>query len=176
MTVIFPEGTLVEANESLFVVQSVADLEAIDLSTEIGALTTVDGSYYLFGRFTAGGDTATGNAPKRHGEKGQRQVDGDTTFSIERLQIMWDPQGSDSVDANKVKAALEPGTSVVIVQRPGIPNDGSVPPVATQKYIAHHVRCGLQIQGRTSDDAFGEYCLNQTVSYIEPPVHGAFVA
>jgi hypothetical protein len=170
VTVIFPEATKSLGNTSVIAVATIANMSAPDLSSEIAAVTSVNGSCYLYADMVASGETNKGTAPTRACEKTEREEFGRTKFSISDIQYVYDPQAADSTDENLFKAALAPDTELYLVERVGL--DARTTAVAAgQKVNVHHVRVGPQNRTKTGDGEFDEFSITQAVSYIEDPVY-----
>lgn len=173
--VIFPEGTKIQGNKSLLVLQSVANMAAVDLSTEIAAAETVNATFFIYGNFSPDAEANKGSAPARLGDKTEREEFGRVKYSISDLMYVHDPQAADSTDENKVKAACPEGADVYLLERIG-PDAETDDYAATQKYKIHHVRVGPQVEVDTDDSEFAEAAIKQAVAYIEPPVKGVIAA
>lgn len=175
--IIFPIGTKQRGNQSVLVLQTVAVPTAVKLATEIGATDTLNLTMLLYkgAGFNPAGETATGEAPLRLGESKAREEAGDTTFSIPEIQYTHDPQGDDTVPANIARATLLENDVLYFLERLG-PSAETVEYAATQRYRLHHARLGPQIWGRTGDTPQDEFCINQRLFYVTPPVDGVIAA
>lgn len=173
MSTIYPEATFVQGNTRVWVVLAPAVLNAIDISTDLGAGTTLDLSYFLRD-FNPQLTQNTGQAPNRLGTTVSLPVEGNTQFSPIEARYVYDPQADDSADDNKAKALLVRGLEFVAVVRKGF--DIGTAAAATQKYEAWKMRAGRQNFGRSGDDEFSEYEVIQNFFPIAEPVYGAFVA
>lgn len=175
MTVVFPEGTKIQGNKSILVLQSVATPASVDLSSEIGDAATVNATFYLYGNFSPTADPNRGEAPARLGDKVAREQFGRVKYAIGDLSYVYDPQAADSTTENKVKAACPEGADVYLLERIGPDAETDIYAVG-QRYNLHHVLLGPQTKVDTGSDEFSEAALSQPVSYVEPPVAGIIVA
>lgn len=174
--VVFPTAVKAHGNQSVVIIQTVATPASVSLATEINAASSVNATMYLFrGSFQPTAETQKGEAPPRLGETKVREEFGDTRYSISDLQYVHSPQAASTDTANKVRAALPEGSTVYVLERLGLSGE-NVDYAASQKYRLHHIRCGAQVWGRTSDDQYAEFCINQSVSYVSPPIDGTVVA
>lgn len=168
MTVIFPEATKVQGNTSVTVVQTVADMAAPDLSSEINAVSSVNVSCFLYSGGVGTATTAKGEAPRRVCTTETFQQFGNTSYEVSDLMYVYDPQGDDAAEANKAKAALVEGSEVFLVIRKGL-DAKSTAYAAGQQVDIWHVRLGPQNRGVTGDGEFDEFAIVQSVIAIEPP-------
>lgn len=170
MTIYYPEATPALGATAVAVVQTMADPEVPDLSTDIGAASTVIATMYLYGgSLEATATQAKGEAPRRLGTTVSLPQLGLTTYDISDLRFVHDPQAADSTDDNKLKAALEPGTEVYLIVRRG--PSGEHEPFAIGQYVdVWKVRCGEQNDAIEGDGDFSEFALAQSVVPVSPPV------
>ena len=173
--VVFPEATKVQGNKSLVIMQDVAVLTAPDLSSEINALTSVNGTFYIYGKFAPTAEANKGSAPARLGDKIEREEFGRVKNAIEDLMYVHNPQEDDTDEANAVRAAMPEGAEVYVLERVG-PDAETADYAAGQRGRIHHLRCGPQSWVDTDDSEFGEAAIKQAVSYVEPPVICTVVA
>lgn len=174
MSVIFPEATKSQGNTSVLVVQTIANMTAPDLSSELQAVTTVNASCYLYGDLNPTISTAKGEAPRRLCTTEVFQQFGNTTYEIPDLTYVYDPQEDDTDEANEAKAALVEGSEVFLVIRRGL-NARTVALAAGQLVDVWHVRLGPQNRSVTGDGEFDEYAITQSVIPLEPPEYGVAI-
>lgn len=174
MTVIYPEAVKAQGNTSVKVVQTIANTEAPDLSTEINAVTSVDLSCFLYGDLVATSTTNKGEAPRRLCTTQVLQQFGNTTFEITDLQYVYSPQEADSDDNNAAKEVLVEGAEVYLVERRGLSARNDAWAVG-QIVNVHHVKLGPQNRTTTGDGEFDEVSITQSVIYLTPPTYDAAI-
>lgn len=174
MTVIYPEATPVQGNTKVVVVDTIAVLTAPDLSSEIGAVTSLDISCFLRD-WDPQVSFNTGNAPARVCTTVQLPVQGNTTFSPIEVRYVYDPQAADSTDDNKAKAKLVSGTEFYAVVRKGL-DARNTAMAATQYVEVWKFRCGPQQRTRSGTDEFSEYEIVQQLFPLTEPTYGQIVA
>jgi hypothetical protein len=177
MSEFYPEGTPTLGNTKVTAVVSVANLDAPDLSSEIGAITSVDLSCYLFpAGWNPTGTTAKGSKPDRLCTKTKQEQLNRTTYTLPALQYTYDPQGDDSDPGNEAKELLVEGSKIFLVERRGL-DATETAWAATQKSRVHYVQLGPQIPMGDPTDENAEYYLMQELVYVnEGPVDGAVSA
>lgn len=175
MTVVFPEAVKAQGNTSVTIVQTVADMAAPKLATEINAGTSVNASCYLYGDLNPTATTAKGEAPRRLCTTEVFQQFGNTTYEVPDITYVFDPQGDDTVEANEAKAALTEGTEVYLVIRRGL-NARTEAYATGQRVDVWHVRLGPQNRGATGDGEFDEYAITQSVIAVEPAQYSVAIA
>jgi hypothetical protein len=175
MTVIFPEAVKAQGNTSVKVVTTIASPSAPSLATEIGAVSSVDVSCFLFGDFSAMATTAKGEAPRRLCTTETLQEFGNTSYEISDIQYVYSPQDDDTDNANKAKAALTEGAEVWLVERLGL-NARTGTYAAGQFVNLHHVRLGPQNRTKTGDGEFDQFSITQSVIHVEPPFYDVEIA
>lgn len=168
MTVIFPEATQQLGNTSVTVVQTVANMAAPDLSTEINAVSSVNVSCFLYSGGVGTSNTNKGSAPRRVCTKAELQQFGITNYEVTDLSYVYDPQAADSTDDNKAKAALTEGSEVYLIVRKGL--DAETVAYAAGQYVdVWHVELGPQNRTQTGDGEFDEFSITQSVVVKSPP-------
>lgn len=174
MTVIYPEGTPVQGNLGLILMTTVADLDSPDLSSEIGAVTSL--AFQCFVRdFNPQIQNNTGFAPARACTTVQLPLEGNTQFSPIEVRYVFDPQADDSTDENKAKAFLTRGTEFYAFERKGL--DGQdVAMAAGQRGRVWKFRAGRQNEDRSGQDEFAEYEIVQNWFPLIEPVPAVIVA
>lgn len=173
MTVIFPEATPVHLNLKVAVVDAVAALAAPDLSTEIGAGTTLDVSCFVRA-WNPEISTNSGQAPDRLCSSLSLPIEGKTQMNAIPLSYVYDPQAATSTDDNKARLKLVQGTEFFVVVRKGLPYTTAF--AATQYSEVWKVRCGRQNYVQSGADEFAEFEIQQMLYPILEPVHGQIVA
>lgn len=176
MSVVFPQAvTALGRKKVLILTTEPADYDAVTVA-EAGAAVTagLEATMYFLGTFAPGGSQNKGTGPRRVGEGSQLQRLGLATYEAPRLEYVHDPQGADSDVTNKVKAALDPGIEVWILERAGIDVDTAM--AATQKYRLHHLELGEQFFAPSGDGEFDIEQVMQETGYLTPPVAGVIAA
>lgn len=169
MTVYYPEATQVYGNTSVTVVQTIANMSAPDLSTEIAAASSVNVSCFLYSGGVGTSTTNKGEAPRRLCTKSVLQQFGQTTYEVTDLQYSYDPQAALSTNDNDARSALVEGTEVYLIIRRGLDAQDSA--YAAGQYVdVWKVRLGPQNKTQTGDDEFAEYSITQSVVAVTPPV------
>lgn len=173
MTVIFPEATPVLGNLKVLLADAIATTTAPDLSSEIGAVTSLDISCYIR-KWMADITTNTGVAPSRVCSTLDLPTTGKSSLAAIELRYVYDPQADDTTDENKLKAKLTEGTELYVVVRKGLPFATAF--AATQKTEVFKVRVGRQNRVTSGDDDFAEFEISQYLYPIVLPAYGAVVA
>ena len=176
MSVVFPEAvTAIGKKKVLILTTEPANLAAVTVA-EAGAAVTagLEATMYFLGQFAPGGSQNKGNGPRRVGESTQLQRLGIATYESPMLAYVHDPQGADADVANKVKAALDPGIEVWILERAGLDVDTTI--AATNKYRIHHLELGEQFFAPSGDGEFDIEQVTQETGYLTPPVAGVIAA
>lgn len=178
MTILYPQATPALGATSTVValtLASTADPPVVSLAGDLTTANSLNISCFLYGNFTATSETPKGNAPRRQCDTSQREQFGPTTFPGPQLQYTHDPQGDDTVDANKAKAMLTAGLTVWALTRDGKP--AKVEDLGVGDRISlHHLRLGPQNRGRTGDDDQAEFSITQETVYVEDPIHDVVIA
>lgn len=174
MSVIFPEATAQLGNTSITVVQTVADMAAPKLATEINAASSVNVSCFLYSGGVGTATTNKGSAPRRICTKAELQQFGVTNYEVTDLSYVYNPQAADSTDDNKAKAALTEGSEVYLIVRKGL--DAETAAYATGQYVdVWHVELGPQNRGVTGDGEFDEFNIVQSVIVKSPPEYDVLI-
>lgn len=174
MTVLFPEATKSSGNTSVVVVQTMANMAAPDLSSEINAASSVNVSCFLYGDFSPTVTTNKGEAPRRLCTTQVFEQFGTTTYSVGDLQYVYDPQAASSTNDNKALAALAENSEVYLVVRRGLSAQNTA--LAAGQYVdVWHVRLGPQNRTTTGDGDFDELAITQSVIALEPPEYSVLV-
>lgn len=174
MTIVFPEATKVQGNTSVTVVQTVADMAAPKLATEINAASSVNVSCFLYSGGVGTSTTSKGEAPRRLCTTETFQQFGNTSYEVTDLMYVYNPQGDDTDEANEAKAALTEGTDVYLVIRKGLDAQSAAYAV-DQRVDVWHVRLGPQNRSQTGDDEFAEFAITQPVIVLEAPEYDAAI-
>lgn len=168
MPVLFPDAVKVQGNTSVTVVQTIANINAPDLSSEINAVSSVNVSCFLYSGGVGTSTTNKGEAPRRLCTTQTFQQFGNTSYEVTDLMYVYDPQLDDADDANAAKAALAEGSEVYLVIRKGLDAQNTAHAVG-QKVDVWHVRLGPQNRGVTGDGEFDEFAIVQSVIALNPP-------
>lgn len=175
ITVLFPEATKAQGNISVTVVQTIADMAAPKLATEINAASSVNVSCFLY---NGGMGTLTqnkGEAPRRLCTTDTFQQFGNTSYDVSDLSYLYNPQEDDADPANEAKAALTEGTDVYLVVRKGL--DAQTSAYATGQLVdVWHVRLGPQNRSMTGDGEFDEFAITQSAIVLKAPAYDAVIA
>lgn len=104
---------------------------------------------------------------------------GTTTHEVPALQYSYNPQAVGTVGGlgNEAYDVLPEGATVYLVQRLG--KSGTADLVATDKYRLFPVELGAPVPGVSSDDAGGEFVINQEIAFADGydgPVAGVVAA
>ena len=176
MTVLYPEADKVQGNTSVVAVLTVADLDAAKLATEINAATSEHLSCFLRD-WNPVVNLNTGQAPMRLCTTIQLPAEGNAVFEAQELRYVYKPQEADAHDGNAAKAALAPGTSLVLLIRKGLDSRETAWAVGDQ-YEAWPGRMGkVQDRTRSGDDEFAEYEIKQLFIPTQlPELDGVVVA
>lgn len=174
MSILFPEATKMQGNTSVVVVQTMANMAAPDLSSEINAGSSVNVSCFLYNDLNPTITTAKGEAPRRMCTTQVFQQFGNTTYEVPDLQYVYDPQEAPSTDNNKALAALTENSEVYLVIRRGLSAENTAL-AAGQRVDIWHVRLGPQNRTVTGDGEFDELAITQSVIPLEPPEYGAVI-
>lgn len=171
MTAVYPEGTPTLGNIKVVALVDIPD----DLSSISKAeiLAGVDVSCYLYpAGWAPTGTTAKGTKPARLCSKVTLEQLNRTTFTFGDLQYVYDPQGAPGADGNELFDLLVDGTEVVFVERRGL--DAEDEPYDTgDRYRAHHMKVGAQIDAGDPTDENAEFYIQQAASYVNAgPVRG----
>lgn len=175
MSVLFPEATQVYGNTSVTVVQSIADVAAPKLATEINAASSVNVSCFLYSGGVGTSTTNKGEAPRRLCTKSVLQQFGTTTYEVTDLQYTYDPQEASAHDNNKARVALAEGSEVYLVIRRGLDAQDTAY-AAGQKVDVWKVKLGPQNKTQTGDGEFDEYSITQSVVAMTPPSEDVDIA
>lgn len=176
MSVVFPEAvTALGRKKVLILTTAPGTPAAIPVATLTTAVTAgLEATMVFLGTFAPGGSQNKGNGPRRVGEGSQLQRLGLATYEAPTLSYIHDPQGADTDVINKVKAALDEGAEVWIVERAGIDVDTAF--AAAQKYRLHHLELGKQFFAPSGDGEFDIEQVTQATGYLTPPIDGVVAA
>lgn len=172
-----PAGTSAFGHEKWIYVASVANMEAVDLSSEVGGADSLDltGYFYADGFDGPGADTSRVTAPRRLLDQTLLSKLGATTHTFGDLLYSIDPQAAALSNAKKAYEKLVPGSDGVLLWAPGVedPNDDLV---AGDFVIPYAAEFGPQIITRTSTGEEGEFAVRQAVSLTAVGPLAALVA
>lgn len=171
---IYPEATPVQGNTSVVLLTSAADLDSVSLAGEINDATSLIASCFLRD-WNPEMTSNTGNAPSRLCSTVQLPVEGNTQFNAIEQRFVYDPQGDDTTDDNKVKAFLARGTEFYALVRKGLDAQATAFAVG-QRYELWRFRAGRQNRVRSGTDEFSEYEISQMWFPLTEPVDGVIVA
>jgi hypothetical protein len=174
MSVIYPEATPVQGYTSVLLLESVAVETAVDLSTEVLAVGSVNVSCFVRD-FSPEFQNNIGNAPARLCTTVQLPVEGNTQFQPIDVRYVYDPQADDTTDDNQAKAFLTRGTEFYALVRKGFDAQSEAFAVG-HRYELYKMRAGRQNKVRSGDDEFAEYEISQQWFPLQEPVDGVIVA
>ena len=121
MTVVYPEGTPTLGNTKVAVMVACAALAAPKLATEIGAVTSVDGSCYIYpAGWAPTASTNKGTKPTRLCSRKQAEQFNRTQYTFGDLQYVHNPQAADAAAGNEMRKLLVEGTKLYFVERQGL--------------------------------------------------------
>ena len=173
MTVLFPEATPVLGNQKVLVVDTVALLTAPDLSTEIGAGTTLDISCFIRD-WNPDVQANPGQAPPRMCTTLQLPQEGRTQMQAIELRYVYDPQAATSTTMDLARLMLLLGLVLLGVFLLGLPY---TPGLAFADYTETvKFRCGRQNYIQGDGDEFREYEIRQFLYPLADFTHGQVVA
>lgn len=172
MTVLAPEGTPALGNTKVIIVDAVATLTAPDLSSEIGAVTSLEVTGFVE-RFLMPETVNTGAGPSRLLRGVTFMREGRTQLGLITIRYAYDPQDDDAATANKAKAKLVRGYTGLAVVRKGLPNDTAFA-IGDQTETVK-IRAGRQVFEEPEEE-FGDYMITQNLLVTAEKVHGAIVA
>lgn len=175
MTVVFPEFVSQYGNTSVLVIQSLTAPGAISLAGDVNDATTVNVSCFLYGGGVGTETTNKVTRPRRLCTTREFQSFGSTTYEVTDLSYGYNPQEDDTDDANAMKAALTPGTKVVIAVRKGLDAEDAAY-AASQVVDLWYVELGPQNRGVTGDGEGDEYAINQPLTVYREPDYDVVIA
>lgn len=174
MTVVFPDGVFTAGRERVTFVPALADMSAPSVATELTGASAVDiGCYLIKGQWNPTAEQATGT-DERVCSAQAGTVLGQTTYSIENMQYVYDPQGTADAADNKAYDTLKEGTKGFIIDRRGPLSDD--PYAAAQKVDVYQVECGVQVRVPISTDAGDKFKIQQTLAVSPNVVQDAVIA
>lgn len=164
-----PAGTSIFGRQKWLWVATIADPTAPDLSAEIGAVTTVDlsGFLYVDGFDGPGADTSRVTAPRRVMDQTLLSALGATTYTMGDLIYAVDPQAAANSDEKLAYETLTEGEEGWLVYAPGV--DPDVDLTAGKFVLPFQVALGPQVATQTSTDEAGEFAIKQGVALLSTP-------
>jgi len=136
-----PPGFVADASLRVWFVTTLSNPAAPSVASELNAGTTVDVTCYLTNGFNPDASVAT-ITDDRLCLKVVLEDVGTTTWSVDDLNYIWDPQNAASV-SNKLFAALAPNTTGYFVARYGMDVDTAA--AAGQKGWVIPIKLGPQV-------------------------------
>lgn len=136
-----PPGFVADASLRVWFVTTLANPAAPSVATEINAGSTIDVSCYLTGGFAPDASVAT-ISDDRLCLQVVLEDKGVTTWTMDELQYIWDPQNAASL-SNKAYAGLPEDASGYFVARYGMSVDTAA--AAAQKVFVFPVKLGPQV-------------------------------
>ncbi len=158
MSVAFPEATPVLGNVKVVIVDTVANLAAPKLATEIGATGSLDASCYVRA-FNPEVTTNSGSSPDRLCTTITLPQEGRTSISPVSLAYIYDPQGDTTDLENKLRTKLTRGSLFYAIVRKGKPFES--PLVVGDHVEVWRIRCGKRNDVQSGDDEFAEFEVQQ---------------
>jgi hypothetical protein len=177
VTLALPEGTATLGNTKVKFGLACADLDAPKLATEINAVTSVDGSCFLFPEgWNPTANVNKGTRRRRLCSRNTSEVFNTTQYVLAALQYVHDPQEDDTDPVNDLRALLTQGTKVFAWERQGLDAQSDDFAVGDHS-ITHHIEVGPQVRMGDPTDENGEYYIMQEVIYVDGggPVPGVVV-
>lgn len=175
MTITYPEARKAYGNTHIGVLQTLADIQSPSVAALTGAGGETISCFVYGGRLGTAVETNRGPAPRRACDDSEREIDGATKYTMEPLQILYDPQGDPEDTNNAARSALAEGSTVYLIERLGL-SAKNVAWAVGQKVVVHHVRLGKHSRTTTGDGEFDEFSITITASYLSDPVETALVA
>lgn len=172
MSVFFPEASPVLGNLAVRWIATAADLEAIDLSSEWSAGTSLDLSCFLR-PLSPAGSQSTGSSPNRICTTITLPQAGRTELSAFDLRYVYDPQATGTSNNDALDTLTEFAEGILVVRK-GIPF--TTAGAAGQQYEAWSVRLGRQNRVQSGDDDFAEFEVSQMAFPTADVVYGTLVA
>lgn len=172
MSEYFPEATAVLGNLNVRWLSTAADLEAIDISGEWDAGTSLGLSCFLR-PLSPAGTQSTGSAPNRLCTTITLPQIGRTEISAFELRYLYDPQATGTSNNDALDTLVE-NAEGILVFRKGLPFNTAA--AAGQLYEAWEVRLGRQNRVQSGDDDFAEFEISQMAFPTQDVVYGALVA
>lgn len=173
MSIYEPEAVESQGNVRVAILAAVAILTAVDLSTEIGGAGTVDVTL-TFNDWAPTRTPNTGTSPRRVGTRSQMPREGNMQYQAISITYPDDPQADPGDPTVAAKEALEEGAIVFVLVRKGIPAETAW--AIGQKYELWKCRTGAQIEGKSGDDEFAEFQVQQNLYPLHVLAKGAIVA
>lgn len=176
MSIYEPEAVTVQGQTKVAFVTTIAIPASPDLSTEIGAGTTVEATMAM-DQWNPTNNVNTGNAKARLGTRVQQPTEGNVQRQPIPLVYPYDPTHDDSHANNKLKALLSENTVIYAVVRKGVDIDS--PFTAGDRVDVWKINCGFQSEETSADgntDEFAQYEIHQNVYPLVNKVDGVVVA
>jgi hypothetical protein len=166
VTLQLPEGTPTLGNIKVAFALAVTDPTAPKLATEINAVTSVDGSCFLFPEgWNPDATVNTGTRRRRLCSKRTTQVFNTTQYTLAALEYVHKPQADDTDPINDLRALLVEGTKVYAIERQGLDAQNDTFTVA-EHVITHYIQVGPQVRLGDPTDENGEFFIRQSVIYV----------
>lgn len=174
MTILqMPSTTKMFGNQSLVVLATEPTAPEAATTTEVDAGENI--SCHMVGDWWPTATTEKVSKQRKMCQTTTAQSLGTTTYETPALQYTYNPQtvGTPGSGGNEAYEALEPGTTVFLVQRLG--KAGNTPVASGDAYRLIAVELGPRVPGTSADDAGGEAVINQEVSFApgyDEPIDG----
>lgn len=163
MSIYEPEAVTVQGQIKVVFMTACADMAAPDLSTEIGAVTSVEATLAM-DQWAPTNNVNTGNAKARLGTRVQQPVEGNVQRQPIPLVYPYDPSKDDSDANNKLKALLAENVILYAFVRKGV--DIDTPIAGTDRGEVWKIRCGFQSEETSAEgnsDEFAQFEIHQNV-------------
>lgn len=163
MSIYEPEAVTVQAQIKVVFMTTVANMAAPDLSSEIGAVTSVEATMAM-DTWNPTNNVNTGNAKARLGTRVQQPVEGNVQRQPIPLIYPYDPAHDDSHVNNKLKAYLAENNLRYAFVRMGVDIDGAF--AAGDRGKVWKLNCGFQDETTSADgnsDEFAQFEIHQNV-------------
>lgn len=176
MSIYEPEAVTVQGQKKVVFCTSIADMDSPDLSTEIGAVTSVEATMAM-DQWGPTNNVNTGNAKARIGTRVQQPVEGNVQRQPIPLVYPHNPAEDDSDPDNKLRALLAENAILYAVVRNGI--DIDTPFAIGDRVDVWKIRCGFQSEEESAagnTDEFAQYEIHQNAYPLVNKVVGVVVA
>lgn len=176
MSIYEPEAVTVQGQVKVVFMTACADMDSPDLSSEIGAVTSVEATMAM-DQWNPTNNVNTGNAKARLGTRVQQPVEGNVQRQPIALVYPYDPSHDDSHANNKLKAFLDENTVVFAFVRKGV--DIDTPIAAGDRGEVWQIRCGFQSEETSAEgntDEFAQFEIHQNVYPLVNKVDAVVVA
>lgn len=180
MSITMPETTDSYGNLSLTVITAKpTDLAAITKTTDLATANAENVTCHAVGDWLPTASTDKVARQRKMCQTKTTNALGTSTWDTPTLMYTYNPQavGTVGADGNEAYEALPEGAERYLVLRLG--GTGTDPLDTGDEYYIYPVKLGPQVPATSSEDAGGEFVINQDMAFIsgyDGPVQGAVVA